>query len=389
MWRIITFQLSSYSGSPLEMSVKKARQERVAFDGSGEFLRTVRARVQTSLEGQAPEGDRRLQLKAGITVFWYLASFFLLLSVNSAWLQLVLCISYGLAASAVGFNVFHDANHGALSSNRRLNFSVAVLTSAMLGPSRYLWNFKHNVLHHRNTNIHTWDDDLETRGFLRLTPEQQWKWRYRGQHLFVFALYAISAFEMVFVKDFVQFFSLRINQHQRIPALSVSEKIEFWLAKALYFTIFVGLPFALLPAGRVVAGFLIYEVTLGLSLALVFSMAHQVEIIAFPSPQGVPPTIKEEWGAHQMRTTANFATVNRVWNWYSGGLNHQIEHHLFPGMSHTRYAVIGRVVRDTAEEFGLPYHHFERYGGALSSHYRLLRRLGAKPLAGAFLGPVQ
>lgn len=363
----------------MDATARKAPQERVTFDGSGEFLRTVRARVQASLADHAPEGDRHLHIKAAITVAWYLGSFAGILIAPAAWLQLVLCVSLGLAASAVGFNVFHDAGHGAMSRDRRINLGVAAFTSAILGPSRYLWNFKHNVLHHRNTNIHTWDDDLETRGFLRLSPEQDWKGRYRGQHLFVFALYAINAIEMVFVKDFVQYFTLRINAHQRIPAMSTAQKIEFWLTKAVYFAIFVALPLALLPAGHVVVGFLVYEVTLGLALALVFGMAHQVEVIAFPSPQGSPPTIGEEWAAHQMRTTANFDTGSRVWNWYTGGLNHQIEHHLFPAMSHTRYVAINRIVRDTAAEFGLPYHHFETYGAALGSHCRLLRRLGAKP----------
>lgn len=356
----------------------QCRPERVVFDGGGEFLKTVRTRVQDALAGRAPGADPRLQRKAALIAVWFLGSFILMLSVKSALLQLILCFSYGLAASAVGFNIFHDANHGAMSSNRRVNAMVAVLASAVLGASRYLWNFKHNVLHHRLTNIHTWDDDLETRGFLRLTPQQGWKPRYNGQHLFVVILYAVNAFELVFIKDWVQYFTLRINQHQRIPPMSVPEKTEFWLGKAFYLAVFVALPFAILPAGRVVVGFLIYQFTLGLSLALVFSMAHQVESVDFPSPQGAPPTIDEEWGAHQMRTTANFANRNLGWNWYSGGLNHQIEHHLFPGMSHTHYAAIGPVIRSTADEFGLPYNHFETYGAALRSHYRLLRRLGAR-----------
>ena len=362
-------------------SQSKYLPERVVFDGTGEFLKTVRARVRDALAGHAPGADPRLQRKAALIMVWFLGSFVLMLSVQSVWLQLILCFSYGLAASAVGFNIFHDANHGAMSSNRRVNLIVAVLASTVLGASRYLWNYKHNVLHHRLTNIHTWDDDLETRGFLRLTPQQRWKPRYNGQHLFVVILYAVNAFELVFIKDWVQYFTLRINPHQRIPAMSLAEKIEFWAGKACYLLVFVALPFAILPAGHVVMGFLIYQFTLGLSLALVFSMAHQVESVEFPSPEGAPPTIGEEWGAHQMRTTANFANRNRGWNWYSGGLNHQIEHHLFPGMSHTHYAAIGRVVRSTAHEFGLPYNHFETYEAALHSHYRLLRRLGARPPA--------
>jgi len=351
----------------------------VEFDGSGDFLKTVRARVLAHLAGQAPGGCARLHAKSAITTVWYLGSFALILGVHTPWLQLALCVSLGLAASAVGFNMFHDAGHGAISRDRRVNFAVAVLASAILGPSRYLWAFKHNVLHHRHTNIHTWDDDLETRGFLRLCPDQAWQWRYTGQHLFVFLLYAINAIEMVFVKDFVQYFSLRINEHQRIPPMSMAEKIEFWLTKAFYFAVFLGLPLALFPLDQVLAGFLVYEVTLGLALALVFGMAHQVEPVAFPSPQGSPPTISDSWAAHQMRTTANFATASRLLNWYTGGLNHQIEHHLFPDMSHTRYAAINRIVRDTAVEFGLPYHHFDSWGAALGSHYRLLRILGTRP----------
>ncbi len=359
----------------------KQRSERVVFDGGGDFLKTVRARVDVALAGHAPGGDPRLLRKAALVMVWFLGSFILLLSAHSAWLQLFLCFSYGLAASAVGFNIFHDANHGAMSSNRRINLAFAVTASAVLGASRYLWNYKHNVLHHRLTNIHTWDDDLETRGFLRLTPEQGWKRRYYGQHLFVILLYAVNAIELVFIKDFVQYFTLRINEHQRIPAMSAADKAEFWATKAFYFAVFVALPLALFPAARVAVGFLVYEFTLGLSLALVFGMAHQVESVAFPAPQGAPPTIDEEWGAHQMRTTANFANLNRGWNWYSGGLNHQIEHHLFPSMSHTHYGAIGQVVRRTASEFGLPYNHFETYGAALHSHYRFLRRLGARPAA--------
>jgi linoleoyl-CoA desaturase len=352
--------------------------ERVSFDGDGEFLRTVRARVHLALGGKHAAGDARLQRKAALILVWFFGSFILLLSVTPVWLQYALWFSYGLAASAVGFNIFHDANHGAMSSDRRTNLLVGSFAATILGASRYLWNYKHHILHHRFTNIHGWDDDLETRGFLRITSQQEWKPRYRGQHLFVAALYAVNAFELVFIKDWVQYFTLRINEHQRIPPMSRPEKIEFWTGKIIYLAIFLGLPFALLPFAHVLIGLLIYEVTLGLSLALVFSMAHQVESVAFPTPNGAN-AITEEWGSHQMRTTANFANRHAGWNWYTGGLNHQIEHHLFPAMSHTHYAAIGPIVRRTGIEFGLPYHHFETYAAALHSHYRHLRALSMEP----------
>jgi len=353
------------------------RSNCVAFDGSGEFFHTVRARVHAALETGQLKGAPCLQRKALLVAAWFLGSFVLLLSVRSVWLQVLLCISYGLAASAVGFNIFHDANHGALSARRSVNEAVGMLCSAVLGPSRYLWGYKHHVLHHRYTNIQGWDDDLETRGFLRVSPHQVWKPRYRGQHVFVFALYAINAIEMVFVKDFVQYFTLRMNAYQSIPPMSRRQKMEFWAGKAVYFAVFLALPLALLPFWHVVAGFLIYQVTLGLALALVFSMAHQVEDAEFP--QAIESAIPEEWAAHQMRTTVNFANSSPGWNWYTGGLNHQIEHHLFPHVSHTHYPAIRQIVRDTAEEFQLPYKQYDTYAEALTSHYRFLHKLSLRP----------
>jgi linoleoyl-CoA desaturase len=354
--------------------------QRVAFGCAGQFTRTVRERVTYALQAAERKGDPRLKRKSLLILIWFSGSFILLLRAHSIWLDLALWFSYGLASSAAGFNIFHDANHGTMFASRRINSLVAFLTSAALGPSRYLWSYKHHILHHRFTNIEGWDDDLETRGFLRLSPQQTWKSRYVGQHIFAFALYAISALEMVFVKDFVQYFTLRMNPHQSIPAMSNAEKIEFWAAKIIYLTVFVALPIALLPFGYVVAGFLIYEATLGLSLALVFGMAHQVELAEFSATSRCTPVIAEEWAAHQMRTTVNFANSSPAWNWFSGGLNHQIEHHLFPSISHTHYPDIRKLVRDTALEFHLPYHHFGTHTEALTSHYRFLRKLGARPL---------
>ncbi|HEU0161051.1 MAG TPA: acyl-CoA desaturase [Rhizomicrobium sp.] len=363
----------------MNIPVRPCGPERIVFDAEGDFLRTVRARVHETLQGCAPRGNPRQLRKAAFITVWFLGSFALMLAVTPLWLELLLAASWGLAASAVGFNIFHDANHGAMLPGARANLMVAVAASTVLGASRYLWNFKHHVLHHRFTNIQGWDDDLETRGFLRLSPQQDWKPRYRGQHVFVFVLYAINAIEMVFVKDWVQFFTLRINPHQRIPAMTGAEKLEFVLSKLAYLAVFVAQPFLLLPPLHALLCLLAYQVTLGLSLAFVFSMAHQVEAVAFPAPQGAPPRLAGGWAAHQMQTTANFATGSRAWTWFSGGLNHQIEHHLFPAIGHSHYAAIGPVVRRTAAEFGLPYHQYATWGGAIVSHVRLLRRLAARP----------
>jgi linoleoyl-CoA desaturase len=314
-----------------------------------------------------------------VVLFWFFGSYAALLALDDARLQAPLCVAYALAACALGFNLFHDSIHGSLSDSPRRNLAFARLACVLLGASRALWAHKHNVLHHRFTNVFQFDDDLETRGSLRLSPRQPWEPKYRGQQLFFPLLYSLTTLEWIFVKDFAQYATGRMNPWQAVPPMSRAEKAEFWACKAAYLGLFVGLPFAFQPAGKVVAGLLLFHLTLGLSLALIFNLAHAMEASDFPVPgPGSPATLDSEWAAHQMRTTVNFATANRWLGWFAGGLNFQVEHHLFPLVSHTHYPALSRIVRRTAEEFGLPYHCHPTWRGALASHYRMLRRLGRR-----------
>ena len=353
---------------------------RLVFLPRGEFITTLRARVDEYFGDRPRADDARLWRKAAFIAVWFLGSYGLLLTVQSGWAQLLLCVSYALAASALGFNVFHDANHGSFSSSRRVNLLVSRLTCMVLGPSRYLWRHKHHVLHHVYTNVFQWDDDIETRGYLRMSPRQPWQPKFRGQHLFFFALYGCNTLEWFFSKNFIQYFTLRINPYMTIPGMSRADKIEFWANNAFYFTFFVALPFALQPAWKVLIGLVVFHLLFGTALALIFQLAHGTEKVQFPEPTGhQPASIDDEWAAHELRTTVNFGVGNRLLNWYAGGLNFQIEHHLFPHISHTHYPGMSAVVRSTALEFGLPYNLHETYLGAVLSHYRFIRGLGIAP----------
>ncbi len=352
----------------------------LAFGGTDDFIKTVRRRVDAHFAGSKCRGDIRLYRKGIIIGLWFAASYVLLLTIKIPALQILFCISYAFAAGAVGFNIFHDAGHGTFSPNRQVNQYLSFAACSVLGAGRYFWRFKHNVLHHRFTNVFEWDDDLETRGSLRLSPQQPWQSKFKNQHRWFYILYSFATLEWVFVKDYVQYFTARINPYRDIPPLSRNEKLEFWACKAIYMAVFVALPFALLPASHVVIGLLLYHMLLSLILTFVFNMAHATAKVDFPAPTGSPGAIAEDWGAHQMRTTANFATANRVLNWYTGGLNFQIEHHLFPNISHTHYPDISGIVQRTADEFGLPYNTYETYLGTVKSHFDTLRILGTPPV---------
>jgi linoleoyl-CoA desaturase len=335
--------------------------------------------VEAHLRDRVRAGDPRLHRKATILVLWFTLSYVLLLASRSTSIQLLLCVSFALASAALGFNVFHDANHGAFSSSRRVNLFWSRATCCLLGPSRYLWDQKHHVFHHVFTNVFRWDDDIETRGHLRMSPRQPWEPKFTHQHLFFVPLYALSTLEWFFVKDFVQYFNLRMT-HRAIPPMSLGDRVEFWTSKAVYFTLFVALPFAFFPWPRVLMGLLVFHIIFGLTLTFIFQLAHGTEKVAFPEPHGAgaDATIEDEWAAHELRTTVNFGNHNRALNWFAGGLNFQIEHHLFPHLSHTYYPEIADIVRRTAIEFGLPYHAHDTYRGAIASHYQFVRALGHK-----------
>ncbi len=351
----------------------------IAFTGGSLFITTLRERIDLYFAGRQRCGDPRLYRKTAIIVAWFAGSYIALLMSGNMALQILLCISYALAAAALGFNVFHDATHGSFSPNAEVNGAVSRLTCATLGMGRYLWRYKHNILHHRYTNIFEWDDDIETRGSLRLSPHQPWQPRFKNQHRWFYFLYCAASLEWLFVKDFVQYFTLRMNPYKRIPAMSSREKSEFWVCKAFYFIAFVFLPFAVMPMGRAIAGLLLFHVVLSLTLTFVFNLAHGSGKADFPELGENASTMGTEWAAHQMHTTANFAPSNRILNWYSGGLNFQIEHHLFPNISHTHYSEISSIVRSTAHEFGLPYHQHATYLDTIKSHFRILRDLGMNP----------
>jgi linoleoyl-CoA desaturase len=346
----------------------------VIFTGKGEFFKRVRTRVDARFAGRNRRGDARIYRKAAFIAVWFAGSYVLALTSKSAWAQIAFCLSYAFGACALGFNVFHDATHGSLSPSASTNDFLSWLAATALGAGRHFWRYKHNVLHHSYTNIFKWDDDVESRGYLRLSPRQPWKPRYRYQHVFFWFLYGLNTIEWFFVKDFVQYFTGRINPYQPIPPMSAKQKLEFWTSKLIYYAVFVGAPFLFLPPQRVLVGLLIFHVTLSVSLTFIFQMAHLIDKADFPVPAG-SATIDEEWAAHQMRTTVNFAPGNRMLSWFCGGLNFQIEHHLFPHISHTHYPDIAPIVRRTAVEFGLPYNSNDSYIETVKSHYRILRDL--------------
>ena len=157
---------------------------------------------------------------------------------------------------------------------------------------------------------------------------------------------------------------------------SQRQHILFWASKLLYAFFYIAVAIYFLGWRPWLAGFLISHLTMGVTLTVVFQLAHMVEKTTFALAEETPKVIDSEWAIHEIKTTANFATGSRIVSWLVGGLNFQIEHHLFPQISHVHYFAISKIVREQCELFGLPYNCYRSTWQALYSHVRLMKRLG-------------
>ena len=294
------------------------------------------------------------------------------LSLGTMW---ALTFVMGIGVAGIGFSIAHDALHGAYSSNPRVN-TLLGLTFDLMGANGYLWKITHNVIHHTYTNIQGIDEDLEVSPLLRLSPESDHHSIHKFQHLYGFATYSLSTLFWVFVKDYKYFLQRDLGPYSNIS--HPKKEIAILIAmKLLYYTYMIVIPLLVLNVTlwQFVVGFLTIHLTAGLILGVVFQLAHVVEGPEHFSHEG-QEVMEDAWLVHEMKTTANFARGNKLLCWYVGGLNFQIEHHLFPKICSIHYPAISSIVQRVAENHGIPYHQHTTLSRAIASHYRMLKQLG-------------
>lgn len=246
----------------------------------------------------------------------------------------------------------------------------------MLGASSYMWNIMHNQIHHTYTNIPEHDDDLNPIFLIRLNPEKKLYKIHKFQHWYATLFYGFTSMSWVFLKDYVKIFEKEIGSfsNRKHP---VKELVIMFGSKLLYYFVFIALPMIVLDLSwwQVLIGFILMHIAQGITLAIVFQLAHVVENTNFPTPDE-KGSIENNWAIHQLNTTANFAMKSKLATWFFGGLNYQIEHHLFPRICHVHYPAIAQIVEETAIAHNIPYIKNKTMWKAVRSHYRLLKKLG-------------
>jgi len=345
-----------------------------------EFFKELTRRVNLHFKenNKSKYANLNMKLKTVFMIGLYLVPLIVLLSgaVTTFWPMMFTWILMGLGMSGIGLAVMHDANHGSYSSNKSVNTAVSYVIN-LVGGFHTNWRIQHNVLHHSYTNVYEHDEDID-KGVMRFSPDQVRKKPFYFQAFYAPFLYGIMTLYWLLVKDFEQAYRYGKRNLLAAQGLTLKTALAYIIFnKTWYVVLTIVLPIMIIPLvwWKVMLGFLAMHFICGLILALIFQPAHVIEETDFfkTAPDG---SVENNWAIHQMRTTSNFANKSKIFSWLVGGLNYQVEHHLFPNICHVHYRQISGIVQKTAAEYGVPYHQHETFYGAVKSHFSLLHSLG-------------
>lgn len=349
---------------------------------NSEFIKELKANVADYFEKNkiSKYGNTSLFLKTIFMFILYFGPYALMMAgIIESWLGVFFCwVLIGFGKAGVGMGIMHDANHRTYSKNARLN-KLMSKTMFLVGGFPANWQRQHNTMHHGFTNIDGRDEDINpSTSIVRLSPHKPLKKVHRYQYLYAWFLYGLMTILWITTKDFSQ-----LSRYKK-QGLSLSNGksytylyVSMISAKVLYYIFFLVLPLIVLPFAWywILLFFFTMHFTTGLILGLVFQSAHVTPTSEYPLPndQG---TIENSFAIHQLLNTANFAPKNKVLSWLIGGLNHQVEHHLFPGVCHVHYNAISKMVKEMTNKYKLPYHEYSSFYVAVIEHTRMLKQLG-------------
>lgn len=344
---------------------------------SASFHGELKRRVQHYFEQQelSMTGSWRLFSKGAFLALSFCALYVhLVFFTPGVLLAIVESIAFGGVIAAIGFNVMHDGAHGSFSKYKLLN-KLAAFSLNVLGGSSFMWNVKHNIIHHAYTNVDGVDDDIDIQPWMRMSSTQKRLRFHKYQHRYFWFLYSLLYIIWIFVLDYQKYFRKKIG-NVPLKRMKIEDHFVFWSFKIINLFLFVGLPVWMTGFLPWLLGFGIATLFAGFVLSIVFQLAHTVEHTHFPIPEEESGRLSDEWAIHQLKTTANFATKNRLISFLVGGLNFQVEHHLFPKISHIHYPAISKIIRNTCLEFNVPYIEYPRMRHAIASHVSFLREMG-------------
>lgn len=346
------------------------------------FAKELKQRVNLYFKekGISKHANTAMIIKTISMLAMFIVPYTLLMSgvITSIWLHYLMWMIMGLGVAGIGMSVMHDANHGAYSKRKWVNRLLGRLID-VVGGNASNWKIQHNLLHHTFTNLQGLDQDIDSGAVLRLSPDQKLRKFHKYQHIYAWFLYGLMTMQWMTVKDFTQMIEFRKRN------IDKNRSRKFWkeytimvMIKLFYYSYIIVLPIIFLPFAwwQVVLGVLLMHFTTGFTLATTFQLAHVMPSTNIKSTI-IDQTMQENWVVHQLETTTDFARNNKLISWYIGGLNFQVEHHLFPNICHIHYKKIAEIVEKTAKEYGVAYYNIPSFRKAIAEHAKMLKMLGS------------
>ncbi len=346
------------------------------------FVKTVKSQVNAYFRENniSKFGNYKMVIKSIFMLVLYLTPYVLMISLELThnWMYLLFWVVMGVGMAGIGLSIMHDAIHGSYSKHKWVNKMMGSVIY-LVGANALNWRIQHNVMHHTYTNIDGLDDDIKAPlGILRFSPHQPKLKIHKYQHIYAWFFYGLLTLFWALDSDFKQIFDFKkkglTKGHKKNFSSVMFELIFFKIA---YYVLIFVLPilFSPAPLWTLILGFFIMQFIAGVFLAAIFQPAHVVPNTTYPLPNK-EGQMEHNWLVHQLHTTANFAQYNKPFTWFVGGLNHQVEHHLFPNICHVHYPKITKIIQDAAKEFNLPHHSFPTFGDAVTNHIQLLKQFG-------------
>ena len=355
---------------------------------NAEFYKTLQQRVREYFKQNniSRFGNAGMVVKTVFMISLYVVPFVLLNTVfaDSMLLSVLMWVIMGFGMAGVGLSIMHDANHGAYSKNDRVNKLLGLVINGV-GGSDVNWRIQHNVLHHTYTNVSGYDEDIDPGKVMRFSPRAERLKIHRFQHIYAWFFYGLMTLMWCTAKDFIQAARFKRQNLLKTQNITYGRLVRaIIITKVIYFAIIFGVPFtfSILPWYGTVLCFLTMHFIAGVTLAAIFQPAHVVPTSTYPIPNN-SGVVEADWAVNQLYNTANFAPKSTWFSWYVGGLNFQVEHHLFPNISHVHYKKLSEIVKKTASEYNLPYYSYKTFFGAVREHTKMLHDLGTKDYAPA------
>ena len=350
-----------------------------AKDHNEEFYKVLKQRVSSYFKTNniSRHGNAAMFFKTFAMLAIYLVPFSMLFVLENSFLLFMMWVIMGFGMAGIGLSVMHDANHGAYSKNQKVNKVVGYIIT-MLGGHDVNWRIQHNVLHHTYTNVTDMDEDVDPGKVMRFSPHKPRLAAHKYQHIYAWFLYGMMTVLWSTSKDFKQITRYSKKGLLKTQNVTLAKSLSILIfSKILYFAFTLGLPLYLsaLPVWGTLLSFFVMHLLCGATLGAIFQPAHCIPSSNYPMPDE-SGNIDADWAVNQLYNTANFAPEARLFSWYVGGLNYQVEHHLFPNICHVHYRKISEIVRETAMEYNLPYYSQKTFCDALRLHTKMLYDLG-------------